>query len=87
MDSLKDLKNDIAKKDAIVKMEQMHIKEKIDNGLFDDVDDVLESKKNYYQEALSMLEQENLQDVSKDLQKKKSLWKKFKKNLKSIILK
>lgn len=91
METVEDLKKDIQKKNALVKIEQSHIKEKIDNGLFDDVDEVLEEKNNYYREALTILEQEqieNLQNAPKDLNEgKKSLWSKFKKNLKTIILK
>lgn len=91
METVEDLKKDIQKKNALVKIEQSHIKEKIDNGLFDDVDEVLEEKNNYYREALTILEQEqieNLQNAPKDLnEEKKGLWSKFKKNLKTIILK
>lgn len=91
METVEDLKKDIQKKNALVKIEQSHIKEKIDNGLFDDVDEVLEEKNNYYREALTILEQEqieNLQNAPKDLNEgKKGLWSKFKKNLKTIILK
>ena len=63
METVEDLKKDIQKKNALVKIEQSHIKEKIDNGLFDDVDEVLEEKNNYYREALTILEQEQIENL------------------------
>ena len=89
MDTVDDLKKDIVKKNAVVALEKEHIKEQINNGMFDDVDDVLENPetKNYYQNALDELNKENLSDAVKISDVKLSLWKRIKENFKKIVLK
>ena len=89
MDTVDDLKKDIVKKNAVVALEKEHIKEQINNGMFDDVDDVLENPetKNYYQNALDELNKENLSDTVKISDVKLSLWKRIKENFKKIVLK
>lgn len=89
MDTVDDLKKDIVKKNAVVALEKEHIKEQINNGMFDDVDEVLENPetKNYYQNALDELNKENLSDTVKISDVKLSLWKRIKENFKKIVLK
>ena len=41
METVDDLKSDIAKKDVIVKMEQQRIKKQIEEGMFDDAEEIL----------------------------------------------
>lgn len=89
MDTVDDLKKDIVKKNAFVALEKERLKEQINNGMFDDVDEVLENPetKNYYQNALDILNKENLSDTVKTSDVKLSLWKRIKENFKKIILK
>ena len=89
MDTVDDLKKDIVKKNAFVALEKERLKKQINNGMFDDVDEVLENPetKNYYQNALDELNKENLSDTVKISDVKLSLWKKIKKNFKKIVLK
>lgn len=91
METVDDLKSDIAKKDVIVKMEQQRLKKQIDEGMFDDAEEILSNPEteNYYKEALSMLKNQNLEETTKTSEDKKeneNLWVKFKKNLKKVIL-
>lgn len=89
MDTVDDLKKDIVKKNAFVALEKERLKEQINNGMFDDVDEVLENPetKNYYQNALDILNKENLSDTVKTSDVKLSLWKRIKENFKKIVLK
>lgn len=89
MDTVEDLKKDIVKKNAVVALEKERLKEQINNGMFDDVDEVLENPetKNYYQNALDELNKENLSDTVKISDVKLSLWKRIKENFKKIVLK
>lgn len=89
MDTVDDLKKDIVKKNAIVALEKERLKEEINNGMFDDADEVLENPetKNYYQNALDVLNKENLSDKVKISKDNLSLWKRIKENFKKILLK
>lgn len=89
MDTVDDLKKDIVKKNAFVALEKERLKKQINNGMFDDVDEVLENPetKNYYQNALDELNKENLSDTVKISDVKLSLWKRIKENFKKIVLK
>lgn len=89
MDTVDDLKKDIVKKNAIVVLEKERFKEEINNGMFDDAEEVLENPetKNYYQNALDVLNKENLSDKVKISKDNLSLWKRIKENFKKILLK
>lgn len=86
METVEDLKNDIAKSETLLKIEQQHIKEEIDSGMFDNVDEVLSNPEtnDYYQKALDNLS--NTPKISEKENEKKTLWMKLKQNLKKIIL-
>lgn len=90
METVEDLKNDIAKTNATVKFEQKRLQKEIENGLFDSADEILSNPKtnNYYQKALEELNKETLEipDKTSKKENEKTLWKKFKENLKKIIL-
>lgn len=89
MDTVDDLKKDIVKKNAFVALEKERLKEQINNGMFDDVDEVLENPKtkDYYQNALDTLNKENLSNTVKISEDNLSLWKRIKENFKKIVLK
>ena len=89
MDTVDDLKKDIVKKNAVVALEKERLKEQINNGMFDDVDEVLENPKtkDYYQNALDTLNKENLSNTVKISEDNLSLWKRIKENFKKIVLK
>ena len=89
MDTVDDLKKDIVKKNAFVALEKERLKEQINNGMFDDADEVLENPetKDYYQNALDTLNKENLSNTVKTSEDNLSLWKRIKENFKKIVLK
>ncbi len=89
MDTVDDLKKDIVKKNAFVALEKERLKEQINNGMFDDADEVLENPetKDYYQNALDTLNKENLSNTVKISEDNLSLWKRIKENFKKIVLK
>ena len=86
METVNDLKNDIMKKNVEVEKQKNEIKKEIDNGLFENADEVLSnpSTKDYYQTALNMLNNENL--TNPKISEKQSLWKIIKENFKRILL-
>lgn len=89
METVEDLKNDIIKKDEVLKAHQQYLKHEFENGLWDTVDEVLNNPEtsNYYEKALVELENENLTQPTKTLEKeKKGFFSKIKKNLKKIVL-
>lgn len=90
METVEDLKNDIAKTNATVKIEQKRLQKEIENGLFDNAEEILSNPKtnNYYQEAVESLNKEKLEIPDKTSKKEndKNLWKKFKENFKKVIL-
>lgn len=90
METVENLKNDIAKTNATVKIEQKRLQKEIENGLFDNADEILSNPEtnNYYQKALEELNKKTMKIPYKTSKKEneKTLWKKFKENFKKIIL-
>ena len=89
METVDDLKNDIIRKETIVKQEQCKFKKFIDDGLFDNADEILSNE--YYFKTLQEIEKdkniEREHNVIEPLKRKdkKSLLSIMKKNLKKIV--
>lgn len=62
MNDVNSLKQDIAKTKAIVKQEQVILKDKAKNGMFDGSETVLSDNRDYFQNALKKLEKEYVWD-------------------------
>lgn len=89
METVNDLKNDIASKERLLKIQQQQIKKQIDDGMFEGAEEILENPetKNYYQQAMTFLEKEENKDFQTKETNNESFWYKIKENFKKIILK
>ena len=90
METVEDLKNDIAKTNATIKIEQKRLQKEFENGFFDNADVILSNPEtnDYYQKALKELDKEILETPDKTSKKEneKTLWKKLKENFRKIML-
>jgi len=55
MDEIKQLKNDIIQTQKLLNQEKIKIKQQIDEGWLDDMDYVLESNPNYFNETMQKI--------------------------------
>lgn len=87
MSEIQQLKNDIAQKEILLKQEKVRLKESIDNGWLDDMDYVIESNPDYFNQAKEQLYSEQIPEENKmnEEPKSKNKFKKIINKIKSIM--